>query len=91
MVAVNGHSSDRTHALATVQSGALAAPTLLGRTAMKIPIVGRIRAGIKVLTRRAEEIQEVKRIYDAGVPVQEVQPVGTFHLLHPRHQVDHRV
>jgi len=63
----NGSTNGRTNALATVPNGALAAPTLLGRAAMKIPIGGRIRAGIKVLTRRAEEVVDAKRIYDAGV------------------------
>lgn len=68
MVAMaNGSTNGRTNALATVSNGALAAPTLLGRAAMKIPIGGRIRAGIKVLTRRAEEVADAKRIYDAGV------------------------
>ena len=63
----NGSTNGRTNALATVPNGALAAPTLLGRTAMKIPIGGRIRAGIKVLTRKAEDVADAKRIYDAGV------------------------
>lgn len=68
MVAMaNGKTGGRENALATVPTGALAAPTLLGRTAMKIPIGGRIRAGIKVLTRRAEEVTDAKRIYEAGV------------------------
>lgn len=62
----NGSANGRTQ-LATVPSGALAVPTLLGRTAMKIPIGGRIRAGIKVLTRKAEEVAEAKAIYSAGV------------------------
>lgn len=47
--------------------GALITPTLLGRTAPRIPIGGRIRAGIKVLTRKAAEVAEAKRIYDEGV------------------------
>ena len=54
-------------ALATVPGGALITPTLLGRTAPRIPTGGRIRAGIKVLTRKAAEIAEAKRIYDEGV------------------------
>jgi hypothetical protein len=55
------------HALATVQGGALTAPTLLGRSAPRIPIGGRIRAGIKVLTRKAAEVGEARRLYDEGV------------------------
>ena len=44
-------------ALATVPGGgAPIAPTLLGRSAPRIPIGGRIRAGIKVLTRKAAEV-----------------------------------
>lgn len=39
--------------VAVVQGGALTVPTLLGRAAPRIPVAGRIRAGIKVLTRRA--------------------------------------
>jgi len=55
-------------ALATVpDGGAPIAPTLLGRSAPRIPIGGRIRAGIKVLTRKAAEVAEAKRIYDEGV------------------------
>ena len=48
-VATNGQAGP----VAVVQGGALAVPTLLGRTAPRIPVAGRIRAGIKVLTRRA--------------------------------------
>src|SRR5215470_13560980 len=67
MVAMaNGSANGRTQ-LATVPSGALAVPTLLGRGVMKIPIGGRIRAGIKVLTRKAEEVAEAQAIYSAGV------------------------
>ena len=50
-VATNGQAGP----VAVVQGGALAVPTLLGRTAPRIPVAGRIRAGIKVLTRRAAE------------------------------------
>jgi len=55
-------------ALATASGGgALVAPTLLGRSAPRIPIGGRIRAGIKVLTRKAAEVSEARRLYDEGV------------------------
>ena len=39
--------------LVPTAGGAVAIPTLLGRSAQRIPVGGRIRAGIKVLTRRA--------------------------------------
>ena len=60
-------SNGRTLALNVVSNDAPAIPTLLGRTAIRIPTAGRIRAGIKVLTRRAAEVAEARRIYDAGV------------------------
>jgi len=47
--------------------GAVAIPTLLGRSAMRIPVGGRIRAGIKVLTRRAAESARAREVYEAGV------------------------
>lgn len=51
--------------VAVVQGCAL--PTLLGRTAPRIPVAGRIRAGIKVLTRRAAENERVRAVYERGV------------------------
>ena len=53
--------------VAVVQGGSLAVPTLLGRTVRRIPVSGRIRAGIKVLTRRAAENERVRAIYERGV------------------------
>lgn len=53
--------------VAVVQGSALTVPTLLGRTAPRIPVAGRIRAGIKVLTRRAAENERVRAIYERGV------------------------
>jgi hypothetical protein len=53
--------------IAVVQGSALTAPTLLGRTPPRIPVAGRIRAGIKVLTRRAAENELVRAIYERGV------------------------
>jgi hypothetical protein len=53
--------------VALVEGGALTAPTLLGRAAPRIPVAGRIRAGIKVLTRRAAENERVRSIYERGV------------------------
>ncbi|MEQ1807590.1 MAG: hypothetical protein ABL900_19595, partial [Burkholderiaceae bacterium] len=53
--------------VAIAQGGALTVPTLLGRAAPRIPVAGRIRAGIKVLTRRAAENELVRSIYERGV------------------------
>ena len=53
--------------LVPAAGGAVAIPTLLGRSAQRIPVAGRIRAGIKVLTRRAAESGQAREIYDAGV------------------------
>ena len=53
--------------LVPAAGGAVAIPTLLGRSAQRIPVGGRIRAGIKVLTRRAAESSQAREIYDAGV------------------------
>mgnify|MGYP001610719947 CR=1 FL=1 len=44
-----------------------APPTLIGQTGPRIPVGGRIRAGVKVLTRRAAENLQVYRIYEQGV------------------------
>jgi hypothetical protein len=37
------------------QGGSIAAPTILGQGPVRIPTGGKIRAGIKVLTRKAAE------------------------------------
>jgi len=44
-----------------------AAPTLLGQGSARIPVGGKIRAGIKVLTKKAAEQPKAKAIYDQGV------------------------
>ncbi len=49
------------------QGGSIAAPTLLGQGPVRIPTGGRIRAGIKVLTRKAAEQPKAQAIYDQGV------------------------
>ena len=70
VASTNAHVAKGTNAraLATVPGGgALITPTLLGRSAPRIPIGGRIRAGIKVLTRKAAEIATAKSIYEEGV------------------------
>ena len=52
----------------TVPSGVFAAPvTLLGQGPARIPTGGKIRAGIKVLTKKAAEQPTAKAIYDDGV------------------------
>ena len=53
--------------VAVVQGSAVGLPTLLGRAAPRVPVAGRIRAGIKVLTRRAVENERVRAIYERGV------------------------
>ncbi|MBI5790537.1 MAG: hypothetical protein HZA63_03585 [Rhodocyclales bacterium] len=53
--------------LVPAAAGAVAIPTLLGRSAMRIPVGGRIRGGIKVLTRRAAESARAREVYEAGV------------------------
>jgi len=42
-------------------------PTVLGRGPARIPTGGKIRAGIKVLSRRAAEFPEARAIYDRGL------------------------
>ena len=52
----------------TPQGGAFAAPaTLLGQGPARIPTGGKIRAGIKVLTKKAAEQPTAQAIYDDGV------------------------
>ncbi|HRO61198.1 MAG TPA: hypothetical protein PK177_18880 [Burkholderiaceae bacterium] len=43
------------------------APTILGRNRPRIPVGGRIRAGIKVLTRKAEQFERACQIYEQGI------------------------
>ena len=42
-------------------------PTLLGQARGRIHVAGRIRPGIKVLTRQAAEYEQARAIYDRGV------------------------
>jgi hypothetical protein len=53
--------------VAGVQPGQAVLPTLLGRSPARIPTAGKIRAGIKVLTRKAEESAEARTIYEQGL------------------------
>ena len=63
----NAPANGQARPVAVVQGGALTVATLLGRTAPRIPVAGRIRAGIKALTRRAAEHERVRAIYERGV------------------------
>jgi len=55
------------HPVIAMQGGATAAPTLLGQGPARIPTGGKIRAGIKVLTKKAAEQPKARAIYDQGV------------------------
>ena len=55
-----------TNAVVTI-NGAPALPTLLGQGPVRIPAGGKIRAGIKVLTKKAAEHPKAKEIYERGV------------------------
>jgi Recombination directionality factor-like len=55
------------HPLITLNGTAVHAPTVLGGASARIPTGGKIRAGIKVLTRRAAEQPLAREIYDDGV------------------------
>ena len=58
MVAVTQSANEgRTQAITTRSQTQPALPTLLGRQAPRIPVGGRIRAGIKVLTKKAEALR----------------------------------
>jgi hypothetical protein len=50
-----------------VQGGGTAIPTLLGQGPARIPTGGKIRAGIKVLTKKAAAEPKAQAIYDQGV------------------------
>ena len=54
------------HPAIAIQSGGIT-PTLLGQSPARIPTGGKIRAGIKVLTKKAAEQPKAKAIYDQGV------------------------
>lgn len=68
MVAVTQSANEgRTQAITTRSQTQPALPTLLGRQALRIPVGGRIRAGIKVLTKKAEAHAGAREIYERGV------------------------
>lgn len=54
------------HPAISIQGGGIT-PTLLGQSPARIPTGGKIRAGIKVLTKKAAEQPKAKAIYDQGV------------------------
>ena len=61
--AVNG----AVRSVAVVQGDPVMLPTLLGQSAQRIPVGGRIRAGIKVLTKNAAQSEPARQIYERGV------------------------
>lgn len=56
-----------TNAIVTINGIHPFVPTILGNRQVRIPTSGKIRAGIKVLTKRAAEHPTAKDIYDRGV------------------------
>lgn len=56
-----------TNAVVTINGTPPALPTLLGQGTVRIPAGGKIRAGIKVLTKKAAEHPKAKEIYERGV------------------------
>ena len=56
-----------TNAVVTINGAPPALPTLLGQGPVRIPAGGKIRAGIKVLTKKAAEHPKAKEIYERGV------------------------
>lgn len=55
------------NAIVTIQGGPDPSPTLLGNGSVRIPTAGKIRAGIKVLSRKAAQHAEARAIYDEGL------------------------
>jgi hypothetical protein len=55
-----------TNAVVTIDGTAAALPTLLGQAPPRIPTSGKIRAGIKVLTKKAAEYPRANEIYERG-------------------------
>jgi len=54
-------------AIVTVQGGSETSSTILGRGPVRFPTAGKIRAGIKVLTRKAAQHPKARAIYEKGV------------------------
>ena len=55
------------HPIVTLNGNAAIPPTVLGGNPARIPTGGKIRAGIKVLTKRAAELPLAREIYIEGV------------------------
>jgi len=55
------------NAIVTVHAGPDPSPTILGRGPVRIPTAGKIRAGIKVLTRKAAQHPKARAIYEKGL------------------------
>jgi recombination directionality factor gp3-like protein len=55
------------HPVVTMQGGLGTGPTLLGQGPARIPTGGKIRAGIKVLTKKAADEPKAQAIYEQGV------------------------
>ena len=55
------------NAIMTIHGGPVVPATVLGQGAPRIPTAGKIRAGIKVLSRTASEQPRAREIYDQGV------------------------
>lgn len=55
------------NAIVTVHGGPSSIATVLGQSQARIPTAGKIRAGIKVLTRTASEQPRAREIYKRGV------------------------
>src|SRR6266478_671419 len=60
-------SLDMTNAVVTINGARPGLPTVLGQGPIRIPTAGKIRAGIKVLTKKAAEHPKAKEIYESGV------------------------
>src|SRR5256885_12084644 len=56
-----------TNAMVTINGAQPALPALLGQGPVRSPAGGKIRAGIKVLTKKAAEHPKAKEIYERGV------------------------
>ena len=55
------------NAIVTVNGGTANLPTILGQGAPRLRTAGKIRAGIKVLTKNAANNHKAKEIYERGV------------------------
>jgi hypothetical protein len=51
----------------TLHGGSSSRATLLGQAPARIPVAGKIRAGIKVLSKRAEGVPRACEIYERGL------------------------